>query len=195
MKTKYWIITCSVIGLLGGIGAAFGDNDNDEYESRHEAKIDKKQVRKTKAGVARVENKTYSTECGACHFPYQPGLLPERSWRKLMSQLNDHFGDNAELSADKQTEIVNYLAQNSADKSDYKRSKRIMSSLSESDTPLRITETNYFKARHREVPRRLVQDNEQVKSFSRCDSCHQTANTGSFSERHIKIPGHGRWED
>ncbi|TRZ56674.1 MAG: hypothetical protein D4S02_15065, partial [Rhodocyclaceae bacterium] len=28
-------------------------------------------------------NATYVKECGACHFPYQPALMPARSWRKV----------------------------------------------------------------------------------------------------------------
>ncbi len=32
--------------------------------------------------VAPVKNALYLEECGACHFAYQPGLLPSRSWKK-----------------------------------------------------------------------------------------------------------------
>lgn len=186
MKTKYWIILMTTAGLLIAGGASFGDND-DEHEANNS--------RKAKAGVAPVQNQIYTEECGACHFPYQAGFLPERSWRKLMANLNDHFGDNAEMSVEKQQQILAYLTANSADKSDFKRSRRIMSSLSESETPLRITDTSYFKAWHREVPNRLVKENDQVRSFSNCNACHQTAKTGSYSEGNIKIPGHGRWDD
>ena len=38
-------------------------------------------------GVAPVENPQYLEECGSCHFPYQPGLLPARSWTKVMAGL------------------------------------------------------------------------------------------------------------
>ncbi len=50
-------------------------------------------------GVRAVDNPLYAAECGGCHFAYQPGLLPEASWRKMMGSLADHFGENAELEA------------------------------------------------------------------------------------------------
>ena len=45
--------------------------------------------------VAAVENPLYQEECGSCHMAYPPGLLPGRSWEKLMTGLADHFGENA----------------------------------------------------------------------------------------------------
>jgi len=146
-------------------------------------------------GVAPVKNAFYLEECGSCHFPYQPGLLPARSWSKLMAGLDEHFGENAELPAEDSQTIEGYLVENAADKSNHKRSKKIMRHMSSTDTPLRITETRYFIKKHDELSRRMVQDNPQVESFSRCDSCHKTAAKGSFEEDDVKIPGFGQWED
>lgn len=39
-----------------------------------------------------VTNPAYKENCGACHFSYQPELLPSRSWKKILVQLEDHFG-------------------------------------------------------------------------------------------------------
>ncbi|MDH5218993.1 MAG: diheme cytochrome c, partial [Gammaproteobacteria bacterium] len=47
--------------------------------------------------VAVVTDSLYKEECSACHMAYQPGLLPARSWEKMMDNLADHFGENAEL--------------------------------------------------------------------------------------------------
>ena len=49
--------------------------------------------------VAAIANPVYKEECGSCHMAYPPGLLPARSWTKVMSGLDNHFGDNAELDA------------------------------------------------------------------------------------------------
>lgn len=149
----------------------------------------------SRAGVAPVNNKLYADECGACHFAYQPGLLPARSWKKLLASLDDHFGDNAELDAEDLAALGDYLNANSADRSNYKRSKKIRRSLSRKDVPLRITEVPYIINKHDEIPRRMIKDNPKVQSLSRCDACHTNANRGSFSERQIDIPGFGRWED
>ena len=41
----------------------------------------------------------WKAECSSCHMAYHPGLLPERSWRKMMAELDKHFGQNASLDA------------------------------------------------------------------------------------------------
>ena len=66
-------------------------------------------------GVAPVTNPQYIDECGSCHMAYQPGLLPARSWQKIMGGLADHFGDNAELDPDVLVGLTAYLVDNSAD--------------------------------------------------------------------------------
>jgi hypothetical protein len=172
MKTRYMLLIAA-IGLVGVWSISWGDEDDDN--GTHGYKFWQR-----KPGVAPVDNALYQTECGSCHFAYQPGLLPERSWRKLMSGLDDHFGDNAELNPQDHLAILKYLTANSADKADFRRSRKIMLSLPESATPLRITETPYFKHEHDEIPRRIVQS-PAVGSLSYCDNCHQTINTGSFS--------------
>src|SRR3989338_5030255 len=52
--------------------------------------------------VKPVTNQQYQDECKECHFAYQPGLLPAKSWEKLLTTdaLRDHFGDNAEMDKD-----------------------------------------------------------------------------------------------
>ena len=145
--------------------------------------------------VAVVTDALYKKECSACHMAYQPGLLPARSWKKMMANLADHFGENAELGDAELKKITDYAVQNAADFSRHKRSVKIMRSLSSRDTPLRITETSYIKRKHNELSNRHVAGNPKVKSLSRCEACHTKADTGSYSEREIQIPGFGRWED
>ena len=145
--------------------------------------------------VATVTDKDYIEECGSCHFPYQPGLLPEDSWRKLMAAtaLEDHFGDNAELDEDARIHVLDVLANASADKSYYKRSKKIMASLRNDKAPMRIIETPYIKDKHHEIPTKLIKDNPKVKSLSYCEKCHQKADEGSYDDDTVMIPGHGNW--
>ena len=148
-----------------------------------------------KSEVAVVSDKDYIEECGSCHFAYQPGLLPEASWRKLMDAmaLEDHFGDNAELDESLRSHILDVLVKASADKSSYKRSKKIMASLRDDKAPMRIIETPYIKHAHHEVPASLIKENPKVKSLSQCDKCHQKAAEGSFDDDTVMIPGHGNW--
>ena len=145
--------------------------------------------------VAPVTNELYRSECASCHFAYQPGLLPVRSWKKIMSGLENHFGDNAELAPKSQELILKYLVENAADLSNYKRSRRIDNSLTKDEIPLRITDTLYFKRKHRELSGSRVKNNPEIGSFSNCIACHSQADKGSFNEREIKIPGSTRGWD
>lgn len=150
-----------------------------------------------KKKIAPADDATYLEECGACHFPYQPGLLPEASWKKVMkaSALEDHFTENAELDEETRIHIEHYLITNSADKSRYKRSRKIMASLKSGEAPMRITEVPYIIEKHDEIPQKLIKDNDKVKALSFCDKCHQDAQSGNFEEDSVKIPGHGHWSD
>lgn len=144
--------------------------------------------------VAPVNNELYKSECSACHMAYQPGFLPARSWEKMINNLADHFGENAELGENDRKAIMDYAMQNAADFSNFKRSKKIMRSLSANETPLRITEVRYIIKKHDELSDKHVKNNPEVKSLSRCELCHTKADTGSYSEREIKIPGFRHWE-
>lgn len=145
--------------------------------------------------MAPVRNRTYASECGGCHFAYQPGWLPARSWAKIMATLDDHFGENAELSPAKQNEISAYLAANAADVAPSRLSHRIMRSLRAGDVPLRISEVGYIRREHRSIPARMITGNTKVGSRSNCLACHAQAKAGFFDEDSVSIPGFGRWDD
>ena len=145
--------------------------------------------------VSAVTNPLYTEECGSCHMAYPPGLLPARSWDRVMLELENHFGDNAELDVDTRRTITRFLLTNSADKSEYRRSKKFSRSVNLDEAPMRITEIPYFKHEHDEIPARLVTGNDKVNSFSQCDACHKQADQGRFDEHNARIPGYGRWDD
>ena len=145
--------------------------------------------------VTPVKNQQYKEECGSCHFPYQPSLLPSRSWQQLMTQLEDHFGENAELEANTQTTLTDYLVSHSANSSRDQLAIKMMRRLAKNKIPLRITEMPYLKHEHDKIPKKMVTENTKVKSLSYCDKCHTQAESGSFLEKDIRIPGYGRWEE
>jgi len=142
--------------------------------------------------VRPVKDKLYQEECSACHFAYQPGLLPEASWKKLMQpkSLEDHFGENAELDEETRKHIETYLAKHSADKSMYKRSRKIMASLKSGQAPLRIIDIPYIKRKHDEIPNKMIKANDKVKALSYCDKCHQDAKAGNFDDDSVRVPGY-----
>lgn len=131
----------------------------------------------------------WKAECSSCHIAYPPGYLPERSWRKLMTGLDKHFGENAGLDAVTVREITDYLVSNSAEKSSDRRASRFLGSVPAGAVPLRITETPYFRRKHddHEISPE-VWKRPKVGSPANCIACHVGAEKGDFSERNVKIP-------
>ena len=171
----------------------YDDDDDDHHEGR-EGRW-RGWFGSSRLDVAPVNNPAYQEECGACHFAYQPGLLPARSWQRMTAALEDHFGENAELDAETAETLTAYLMENGADRADHRRSRGIAGSLRAEEAPLRISDTRYFQRQHHEIPERLVKGNEKVGSWSACDACHRKAAHGSYNEHEVNIPGVGRWDD
>ena len=147
-------------------------------------------------GVKPVTDKIYLEECGGCHFAYQPGLLPARSWEALLNKdaLRKHFGANAELDDDTLKEIHDYAVDNAADKSWFKRSRKIAVATETGPAPLRITELLYISRKHEEIPGKMIKGNKGVKSLSFCDKCHTQAALGVYDADTVNIPNYPNWD-
>ena len=138
-------------------------------------------------GLPAVDHKAWRAECGACHTPFHPGLLPERSWRQLMGGLDRHFGENASLDAATAKTIADFLAANAADRSDARRARKVAAAIPAAQTPLRITETAWFERKHDELAA-AVWKKPSIGSRANCGACHPAADKGSFDEHAIRIP-------
>jgi hypothetical protein len=134
----------------------------------------------------------YLQECGACHFPYPAGFLPLRSWRALMGKLKDHFGEDAELDSETVAKLLRYLESHAADRAHEIGSRRVMQRLAPNSTPLRLTDTEYLRLRHRNVLPRFIVNNPKVNGFGDCSACHFRGEQGYFNEQLITIPGFNR---
>lgn len=178
--------------LLASVFAAQGSYA-DEADNFWNWLIDFKRTK----GVEVVTNEQYREECGACHFAYQPGLLPAKSWEKLLTDdaLRDHFGENAELDADTLRVIHDYAVAHAADKSLYKRSRKITLATENGEAPVRITEVSYFKRVHEHLSDDMVRNNAGVKSISNCDKCHTEAANGVFDDDTVSIPNFPDWRE
>jgi len=148
-------------------------------------------------GVKAMTDKLYKDSCGECHFAYQAGLLPKRSWEKMMlaDQLSDHFGEVADLEEEDRIAIRDMLVADAADTSIYKRSMKIDRSIPENATPLRITETPYIKKKHKEMTDKYVKFNPKVKSLINCNTCHREIEKGIFDDDTVLIPNFGYWSE
>lgn len=169
-----------ILGALLVVMTAWADDDDYRYDRRT---------------LAPVTNQQYLDECSSCHMAYPPGLLPARSWQKLMGGLSSHFGDDATLPAETQQALTEFLTANAADRSSNRRSSKLMASIAPNETPLRISETPYMQRKHREIPPRYIQGNDEVRSLANCSACHRDAARGDYSEHGVRIPGVGRWDD
>ena len=113
-----------------------------------------------KVSIKPVDNDIYKKECGSCHFAYPAGLLPSGSWNKMMSNLGDHFGDDASVDEKTFQTLSSYLNTNSAEKAmQYKRSKKIVENLNgaTSDT---ISKMPYMKKKHDEIKENLISNHD-----------------------------------
>jgi hypothetical protein len=135
----------------------------------------------------RTPAQVWRAECASCHMAYPPGYLPERSWRRLLSGLDKHFGEDASLDAAALQAVTLYLVDNSAERGSDRRSSRFLQSIPAGAAPLRITETGYFIRKHDEVAPEAWR-RPKVGGPSNCPACHGGADRGDFSERNVRIP-------
>lgn len=191
-RTIVLILPLTVIMLAG---AGFVLAERGEYEHEHEGGFFSRWTGSNRMAFNTEEGTLYREECGSCHFPFQPEFLPAESWQGIMTGLDEHFGDNAELSDEKTKRILDYLTMNSAGRVNQKIANKAMWSLRYTPHPKRITETAFFRHEHREIPPRVLDNQGNKISFANCDTCHTQAMQGSFSEHEIRIPGVGRWDD
>lgn len=143
-------------------------------------------------GTARADDQerfplsaAYKEECGSCHVPYPLQLLPAESWKAIMAGLDRHFGSNASLDGAKAREIGEFLGSHAG------HLERRESTALKGSPSLRITESAWFKRKHREGHDGLttsIWKSSAVKTPANCGACHRQAAEGDYSEHGIRIP-------
>jgi hypothetical protein len=134
----------------------------------------------TRMDVGPNTDATYVKECGGCHFAYQPGWLPERSWRHLMGSLSSHFGENATLSTSSHQAVLSYLVAGAADRVGNARSREIITAIKPGETPTSITKVLYVGGIHGGFLDPAFEGKPQVKTLTHCPACHLKAERGWF---------------
>ena len=133
------------------------------------------------AMVPPIDNPVVQKECGACHMAYAPQMLPTRSWQAIMGNLGDHFGENASLPASDGTTILAYLVAHAGDAPSTANGRRFMRGIPADATPLRITDTRFWKRGHSEISTASF-GAPNVKSKANCVACHSGAAAGQSGE-------------
>ncbi|KKM08447.1 diheme cytochrome c [Marinobacter sp.] len=181
-KIMWWV---SLLMLLVVFAPTISADDDDKRHQRRERKHKEHNHRGDK-NLKPVNSAAYTDSCGACHFVYQPELLPAASWKKILEGTDDHFGETVDLDEGARLEISEYLASNAADKSSAKLSGKIMRCLG-GMTPLRITDIPCIRKEHHEITPQMVQ-RKSVGSLSNCIACHRTAESGVYDDDSVSIP-------
>lgn len=132
-----------------------------------------------------VADATWQKECGDCHMAFHPTLLPAASWARIMTSLDDHFGEDASLTEEKVTAISAFLAANSAETSDSFAANRL--ARVNAERPLEITQTPFWTRRHDEIAESVFKT-APVNSRQNCAACHSDAASGTFAPQNISIP-------
>jgi hypothetical protein len=124
----------------------------------------------------------YKQECAACHMAYPPGLLPAKSWVRIMGGLDKHYGSDASLDPAAVQQISRWLQ---LEAGTYKR-------VAEAPPEDRITRSAWFVSKHRKLDPQ-VWKHASVKSAANCAACHTGADRGDFDDDGVKMPaGLGR---
>ena len=189
-STKYILFTVSLFLTFSCIFEALSDDDH--YKKRYRYRGGRQKVDDDRNGhdnndhLKPVTNQTYKDTCGQCHFAYQPELLPAASWLKILSQLNDHFGEEIETDPVTIKNISDYLTTNGAENFSAERSVKIMRCLG-GQVPIRITDIPYIRKKHHELDPAIFK-RKSIGSLSNCIACHTTAEDGIYDDDDVKIP-------
>jgi hypothetical protein len=181
MRKSVLLVLCALSLTLAFKGWA-EEEENEGNEHNGERSESRKLI-----NTPLVMNSKFKTDCTSCHMAYPPGLLPERSWTKMMGSLDKHFGEDASLDEKTRKEILDFLVKNSSDHSNSRRSEKILSTINKSDAPLRISETSYFIRKHDEISANVYK-RKAIGSKANCLACHSGAESGNFNEHEVRIP-------
>ncbi|MGB7441233.1 MAG: cytochrome C [Coleofasciculaceae cyanobacterium] len=100
----------------------------------------------------------YLKNCGSCHIALPPQVMPSETWRQLLLDLDQHYGQKLEsIFSPSLLMMWNYLR-------DFSRPLK-----EEEAIPYRVKESRYFKALHPRV------DFPEPARLTTCVSCHSGA--------------------
>lgn len=101
-----------------------------------------------------------------------------------MSDLENHFGDDAYVEEETHNIILKFLEQNSAETSTKEAAFMILDSLKNKDI-IAITKSNYWKKTHKNIDNNIF-SNSLVKSKANCKACHNDIEKGLIEDENIK---------
>jgi hypothetical protein len=130
---------------------------------------------------APVADPVVKEECGSCHLAFAPSMLPASSWKRMMGELDKHFGDNASVDAATAERITRYLVANAGDTAGQRYSGKLLKGVNPGSAPQRITELPKWVSEHRKVPD-WEWRHKEVRSKANCAACHTAAEQGYYED-------------
>lgn len=129
-----------------------------------------------------VTDAVVKEECGSCHLAFSPAMLPASSWRRMMADLKNHFGDDASVDAASAARITQYLSANAADAGGRgAANNKLLRGVNMANAPLRITKLPAWLREHRKVPD-WEWRHKEVNSKANCLACHVDAEAGYYED-------------
>lgn len=125
--------------------------------------------------MPKATNPLYQKECASCHMAFQPSLLNQNSWTKMMSNLPNHFGVDASLEKVDEQAIKKYLIDNSKNR------------LKNPNNEIAITKMPWFTHEHNRFKEK-ANKNPKIKTLSNCMACHIHADKNDYDEDNVRIP-------
>ncbi len=117
-------------------------------------------------------------ECSACHYAFPAEFLPQASWKKILGDLENHFGEDASLDEQTTRHIKEYLIARSGDAGSLP--SKFVHGLDNENPPVRITETKYWISKHIHISHEKLQSGlAGLKAV--CTVCHRRVENGDYS--------------
>ena len=132
-----------------------------------------------------VTDKTVRSECGDCHMVFPPQRLTKNAWTKIMTTLDNHFGEDASLDDATAKHIEAYLVAHALDAKGGIRTEMRLKAWKKKGIvdPLRITETPEWTRHHTKKRRyHLMAKDVGYTGGTNCIKCHKGAERGLYEE-------------
>ncbi len=149
--------------------------------------LSKAEVYRPFIGPKLIQNELWNEACGECHLAYHPNLLPMRSWQKMLSEQDNHFGEDLYLEGETILELLTFASQNAAENEFTEAAWNITHSIPLTKSPLRITKTTYWLEQHIDIPK-YIWKHPDIIFQGNCGVCHLDAKLGTFEDAAMYLP-------
>ena len=128
----------------------------------------------------KAQNSDFAHECAQCHTLYAPFMQTSDKHEKIMANLENHFGDDASIDDEINERILEFLRQNSAEKSDSKWAIKFAK-----NDDIAITSSPFWQKAHESLDKEIFK-RDKIKSKANCAACHENIEKGLISKALIK---------